>query len=407
MPGQRPYLQKKITELKALLEASRENRAVLEALAEELKHRNVCKARELATEVNDALASLGATEVQAIAFGGQVRSAPRVATREPSPGATVLPFPGRSGTERPVKPRAHKPAESREASGQPLVLPTEDLGPLPNFATPTGHNEPRALLAAWTALEVLSPQTYRKPEDLAAGGHRCIADLTNGEVPWGRGERSRPDKKLYYQVIVGAIAMDRATDELIKAFGADEERSRCEKEKATIAAVLVDKDGFVLDDNAIAIPSFAWTLPHAIKFDLGGLGAWSRVERVLLDRLEQIVRRKDPNGKPLPLDLATIKRAHEWLVAQFKLPAHLVEQPTFALRVYHYWKSKTPPEASLLNSFFLADLARASELVGSGSAGAGLRRYLGMASHSETQDVLADLRRVEPAVAPAMMPLSR
>ncbi len=408
MPGQRPFFQKKITELKALFEASRGNRAVLEALAEELNHRNVPKARDLAVEVEGALAHLRKAEVQAVGAGGSSRQTPRRAAPEPSPTATVLPFPPRPAPEPPAdEPRSHRTAEPREAQRQQTAPPTEDLGPLPTFPSPKCLNEPRSLLAAWTALEALSPQTYQKPEDLAAGDRRCVADLTTGQVPWGRGETSRPKKKLYYQVVLGAIAMDRATDELMKAFGTDEERSRREREKAAIAAVLVDKDGFVLEDNAIAVSSFAWALPHALKLNLGGLGAWPRVERTLLDRVDQIVRRRDADGRPLPLDMATVRRAHDWLVAQFQLPTHLVEKPTFALRVYHYYKSKTPPEASLLNSFFLADLARASELVGNGNAGPGLRRYLGMEHPGKTEDVLADLKLIEPAVAPAQIPPSR
>ncbi len=79
-----------------------------------------------------------------------------------------------------------------------ITLSDKDQGPPPTFPSPKGAKEPRALLAAWTALEALFPQIYRKPEDLAADDRRCVADLTTDEVPWGRGERSRANKKLYY-----------------------------------------------------------------------------------------------------------------------------------------------------------------------------------------------------------------
>jgi hypothetical protein len=39
-------------------------------------------------------------------------------------------------------------------------------------------------------------------------------------LPWIKGETSRPKRQLYYQVILGAIPMDRATDDLVRAFGA-------------------------------------------------------------------------------------------------------------------------------------------------------------------------------------------
>src|SRR5690606_22199921 len=117
---------------------------------------------------------------------------------------------------------------------------------------------------------------------------------------------------------------------------------------------------------------FAWALPLALQLKLGALGAWPRIEPVIVQKLDDILRRVDKNGRPLPLDMQTIERAHHWLVTQFGLPADLVEAPTFALRVYHYFKARNPPEATLLNSFFLGDLARAASLVGQTGAPAGL-----------------------------------
>src|SRR3546814_21071602 len=76
------------------------------------------------------------------------------------------------------------------------------------------------------------------------------------------------------------------------------------------------------------------------------------------------------------LDLPTIQRAHDWLVAQFSLPSLLVEKPTFVLRIYHYFKSKAPPEAPLINSFFIDDLTKTSNLVQQNNAPKGLRSYL-------------------------------
>jgi hypothetical protein len=95
-------------------------------------------------------------------------------------------------------------------------------------------------------------------------------------------------------------------------------------------------------------------VPLALKLKLGALGAWPKIEPKIIEKLEGILRRVDSDGKPIPLDRPTIDNAHRWLVAQFVLPDHLVEPPTFALRIYHYFKAKNPPEASLLNSFFLA-----------------------------------------------------
>jgi len=101
----------------------------------------------------------------------------------------------------------------------------------PASQAPRGQNEPTAILATWTALEALSPQTYRRPEDLIGGDRRCVVSLSNGRLPWEIGERSRPNYQLYYQVPLGSVSMEAATQELIKAFGEDEERSRGIRER--------------------------------------------------------------------------------------------------------------------------------------------------------------------------------
>jgi hypothetical protein len=278
---------------------------------------------------------------------------------------------------------------------------------LPSVVSPQASNEPAGIIAAWTALEALSPQTYRRPEDLAASDRRCVADLTGGRVPWETGEVSRPKRQLYYQVILGAIPMDRAVDDLVKAFGEDEERATRAREKAAIAAILVDRTGVLVEENGIAVSSFAWALPLALKLELGALGAWPRIETKVVEKLDDILRRFDKQGAPVPLDVGTIEMAHRWLVAQFGLPDHLVEAPSFALRIYHYFKAKNPPEATLLNSFFLGDLALGATIIGRNGGPAGLRRYLHCEKPKQTFDLLKDQAALEKAVAPAMMPAAR
>lgn len=390
---ERPYFKHSIAQLEDLFEQSQSDPHVLGILAHELEFRATDRAARLRARVTEVVTFVSIKRANAVGAGATAPSADHT--------ASVIAFPknpGRQSTSVPVQP---------EALTKTPTPPPIDLGELPSIPIPQNTNEPAAILAAWTALEALSPQTYRRPEDLASGDRSCVANLSTGRVPWGTGERSRPKRQLYYQIILGAIPMDQATEELVKAFGEDEERGSRAREKAAIAAVLVDRNGLLVEENGIAVSSFAWALPLALKLKLGALGAWPKIEPKIIEKLDDILRRVDEHGTPVPLDLPTIEKAHRWLVVQFGLSNGSVEAPTFALRVYHYFKAKNPPEATLLNSFFLGDLARGGSLVSQGNGPTGLRRYLGIEKPTQMFDLLADRAALEKAVAPAMIPAAR
>jgi hypothetical protein len=95
------------------------------------------------------------------------------------------------------------------------------------------------------------------------------------------------------------------------------------------------------------------------------------------------------------------------LLSLFGLPAHLIEPPNFALRLYHFYKAKNPPEALLLNSFFLLDLARGAALTRQNAVPVALRRYMGIEKPVEVVDLLSDHSALENTVAPRLMPSVR
>lgn len=395
--ARRRYANKSIFDLEAIFDRSRNDVDELGRLSAELTFRTTAKARSLAGRIEKAVAELARQRVVPMAVSG-------VSTRPshpaPTPSSTVTPAEGLAKVV-PLRPEPSKAALPRQPSDEPL-----DLGPLPSF-TPSGKpNDAQAVLAAWTALEALSPQSYKRPEDMASGERSRVALLERG-VPWGSHARSKPNHRLYFEVILGAIALDKATDELVTVFGKDEERSRPDGRRAAIGSILIDSKGFLLEEKGLAVSSFAWALRPALDLQLGGLGAWPKVEGRIIERLDRMVRRHDNDGKPIPLDLEIVHRAHHWLVSQFGIPAHLVEPPTFAFKVFHHFKAKTPPEPSLLNSFYLEDIGKASDLIGTGKAGAGLRRYLGVERPGEKLDVLSPPSAIEPFVTPARTPPAR
>lgn len=389
----RPYFKHSISQLESVFEQGQSDPRILGILAHELEFRATDRAVRLRARVAELMAAVSIKRVNIVGASGAVPSADYT--------ASIIAFPKSPGRQ------PTRVGNQLELSTRIAALPLMDLGELPSIPMPRSTNEPAAILAAWTALEALSPQTYRRPEDMAAGDRSCVANLSTGRVPWGIRERSRPKRQLYYQIILGAIPMDRATDELVKAFGDNEERGSRAREKAAIAAILVDKNGVLVEENGIAVSSFAWALPLALKLKLGALGAWPKIESKIIEKLDDVLRRVDEDGTPIALDLAAVEKAYRWLVTQFELPDHLVEAPTFALRVYHYFKAKNPPEATLLNSFFLGDLARGGSLVSQGSGPVGLRLYLGIENPKQTFDLFADHPALEKAIAPAMTPAAR
>lgn len=386
----REYLQKSIFELEAIFERSHNNASELERLLNELAFRNTAKARMLTTKVEQALTAVNDCSLVSMPSSTPSELNPNSVFTQSSEVVA-------HNTPEMTVQLKHKPTPDTDQQ--------IELGSFPSF-TPSGKaNDAPAILTAWTALEALSPQSYKRPEDMAAGDRSRVA-LLDRDIPWGPNARSKPKHKLYFEIILGAIALDKATEELVKVFGEDEEQSRPDGKKAAIGSILVDKEGFVLENNGVAVSSFAWALKPALDLKLGSLGAWPKVERHIIECLEQVSRHNE-DGEPLPIDLDTIINAHRWLVSQFDVPEHLVEPPSFVIKVFHYFKNKTPPEPSLLNSFYLEDLDEAVKLLEADNAGIGLQRYMGIGRPSQKIDVLSPVSAVEPFVAPSLIPQAR
>lgn len=274
---------------------------------------------------------------------------------------------------------------------------------------PPVTNAPESILSAWTALEVLSPSTFRKPEDLASGDRSRVTRLDTVELPWERGEKSRPKQRLYYQIVLGAIRMEPAIELLIERYG----DTRIEKPRASsnaaLAIVIVDQQGRLADSSAVAVSSFGWGVMTALNGELDGLALWPKVESQLVGRIEKVLRNEDPEnaGNSQPITRTRLMTAYEDLIATLELPVKWMEPPYFAVRSYTHFRDRNPPEPILLNSFFLADLSLAKELFTNDEAPHNLRRYLGIKRPTQTQDLLLDDETLENAVSPQSTPLAR
>lgn len=393
MNSVRPYFSLGIEELERLFDQNRENRDILTSLSNELKHREKARPKKLQARVVQALGVLQKP----------------IQRQRQSPLAAAM-----------IEPEVIRPEalEKRQSSPSPRTIsqpprPIEaetKYTPLPP-KTPmnlAGMDEPERVMLAWTALEVLSPQTFLKPEKLAGGRLERVSHFENARLAWENGPvKAIPNNRLYFQVVLGTIAMEPAVGALLSVFTDHREERQAAKGEAIIAAVTVDNKGYLVEEDAVTLSSFGWGLPIALSGNLNSLGDWQRVETSLLQEFDRHIRKKDDDGNPLPLTRAGIDAAYQWLVARLALPAHMVRPPSFAVKTYQWFKIAEPPEPLLLNSFFLSDLDRARQSFRSEAAPRNLQRFIGQIKPRQREDLLQDSKSLTRALDPRKMPLGR
>jgi hypothetical protein len=391
----RRYFRSSIHELETLFEKRKDNGSVLKALQEELAHRKTERAEKLRGRVMMRLTQLGSCtsastlQQHSLHFGGvpNIESEPIIEAY-----ADTLAVPQTSD-------------DYTDPTSTVLGALVKDHS---QRAIPPLTNAPESILSAWTALEVLSPQTFRKPEDLASGD-RSLTRIDTAELPWERGEKSRPKRRLYYQIVLGTIRMEPAVELLVERYG----DARIEKPStlgnAALAVVIVDQQGRLTDSSAVAVSSFGWGVMAALNGALSDLALWPKMESQLVANVENILRNRisedADNRKPITREGLTA--AYEYLIATLELPVEWMQPPEFAIRSYTHFRDPNPPEPILLNSFFLADLSLAKVLFANDETPHNLRRYLGVERPTQTQDLLLDDETLEKAVSPQNTPLAR
>ena len=285
------------------------------------------------------------------------------------------------------------------------MAPVRQPEPEPQAEKPVA-NDPEDILRAWTALEVLSPPSFVRPEQLAGGDRRYIAQLDRG-LPWERGEKAKPGTRVYYQIVLGTVDLPKAIERLTRTFNDSRAERPSARGKAPLAILIVDQKGRPVEDDPVVVASFAWGLPQALAGRVGSLADWAGVERSLVELVEQAVRQRDDTGEPLPVSSEMMTLAWRNLVEALELPADLVSPPAFAVRSYVGFKSSETPEPLLVNSFFLRDLETARGLVREGRSPKTLQQYLGVVAPATRRNLLDNRVALSSAVAPHLHPLGR
>lgn len=265
------------------------------------------------------------------------------------------------------------------------------------------------VLDAWTALEVLAPQLFQKPENLAGGDAQLVSLFNKDYLPWENGgEKSLPGTRLFYQVIIGTIDFQEAMNALAEKYGESEGERPEALGESIIALVIVDQKGYVIqDDNSTVISSFAWGVPQALQGEIKNLSEWTLEEARLLEEIKPILQKKDQLENDLPLTKATIDEAYYYLVTRLGISERIVKDRKFAIKAYLPLKSEETPQGLLLNSFYLDDLKLAKSLIQDEQASENMMKYLGIKTPLTSHDILKNNKTVENIIAPENIPAGR
>lgn len=412
----RRYFRSSIVELEQLFESSKDDRSVLEALRDELGHRNTNRAHALAKKVVDQLASLGQSKT----------------TDSPTPPRQIAPAQKPTGTANPAPRPANnantppRPTESGDAPRgtsnslfeskasdpvKPIKLaePVDFGDAVPQFAPEVETKPgPDSVLAAWLTLEVLTPQALPDARELESI-RRTLVRLDEYPEPWNehRFWRRGTERAVHWMVYLGELDLARATEAILKIYPDEAAEERLDtRGNTTLAVMVLDNQGRPVEDKTF-LSSFAWGYGQVRAGRLKGLAGFPEAERAIKAELEKRLIRQDEEGKILPLAYTDIQRAIGWLTAVLNLPDDEVVPPGVAIRVPQWGAYNEAPEPELLNSFFIGDLVKARTAFGSGQIGQALSAYMGAASPRARQDVVRDRSIVAQTLAPARMPLAR
>lgn len=372
----RRFINEGIEQLEKLVEANLGNARELREVLDELTHRKTKRAGLLRARVEGVLRA----ETPQV-----IPPAPTRPTREPTSG-----------------PSSREPREPQSQFASPPPPPPP--GPTPQAAAP--RDDHAAVLETWIALEVLSPQSFDRPEDLAPGEASRVVDLNRNQLPWQGGHHGRRERRTFYQVSLGELRLGEAFEAIQRKYADDTPDRPTSRASALLGVVVCDSKG-VPQRNRVAISSFGWALSPALAGQLRHLGQWREAEVRLQQALEDRLHRTDPEGQPRPLDHATLASIHTWLVQELRLSQEWVRAPSFAICAYQHLFIQEAPDPLILNSFFLADLIRAGRLMKSGQAHLALRRYFGAVAAESRRDVLDDASVLPELLAPAMTPGAR
>ncbi len=396
----RPFFKISIDELEKKFEQESGDPNFCKLLREELQHRTTQRAERLkkrlaVAEETAQKASKAASPEKPVPT--QSKSSDVVTPRANPEGWAAAPI-KENFIEDPAIP-------TRNITVSPESIEPMVLGLPPTMESSHKYSKPEAVLNAWTAMEVLSPATFRKPETLCDGNPRNVIPFSNGVMPWQDGvKRYRKGYRLYYQIILGTIPMEPAIEALLKVYTDTRAQRPAARGEAVLASVMVDSEGRLAGQSPAVISSFGWGVPVALAGDLRRLEQWPLAEQKLVEALAGRLAVLDDDGNALPLTADNIFDAFTWLKRSLDLADELVSKPSFALCMYQWNPLPDVPDPALLNSFFLKDLAWAKGLAQRNELPSNIKRYLGVTAPETRWNLMQNQDAVRRVLAPSRFP---
>ncbi len=374
---ERRYFRCNISELEDLFERSKHNSVVLNELKRELRHRVKPRERTLAGKVADHILSL--------ARGGMGVSAAGAFSVDEQPALPVVVDPASAARSQEVNDTA--PRFARDAT------------------TESGLD---AVLAAWLAQEVLTPQALPTAREWAAD--KCtLVRLRDSHEPWlDRKYRQRGEETaVYWLVYLGELPLAKAMAGIHALYPEDTQGERSAVDGHTaLALVVVDAKGIPVAGKS-SVSSFAWGYGQLRAGRLKELAHFADAEKRIAAELERRILRQDRKEGRQPLTVADLRSVTAWLGKLLNVPEADVTLPGVAMRMPRFGINSDAPAAEHLNSCFIADLTNARQWFRAGQAGRALAAYLGARPAKPGHDRPQHPEDLAASLAPARTPASR
>jgi AAA domain len=227
-------------------------------------------------------------------------------------------------------------------------------------------------------------------------------EAENGQT-LGADGTARQDR-LWYSIILGVLPARDAFARLDAVFKdkADEDQiDRPMSGHVIAASVWLDEWGVMVPDS-LAVASFAWGLGHMLSGGApSGLSGWQEQEKDIKAHISDLLTPLGKSGQHRSLTWNDLRGASLDLAGELEVPEDLWIPTPCAIETIR----RDPPEAEILSSFCLPDLAQVLRNVA--TLPVAVSSYLGLNPPADTWDALSDRQRLSKLLEPALFPLTR